>query len=210
MYLHRIYLNPRCREARRDVSDPYEMHSTLCRAFAAGNEKCSPGTFLWRMENETSLEGYVKILIQSNAVANWTEINYKEWFAKNPDPALDLNNLLQLETLSVSKRLRFRLRANPCVSRNRKRIGLFKNEEQSDWLKRKGLAHGFEVCALQISQEQMLKGYQRGKRSISIFSVLFDGILSVTEPSVFKKTVAGGIGHGKALGLGMLSVVPFK
>lgn len=210
MYLHRIYLNLRCREARRDVSDPYEMHSTLCRAFAVGNEKCPPGAFLWRMESETSSEGYVKILLQSNSVANWSGINYKEWFAKSPDPALDLNNLLQLETLPVNKRLRFRLRANPCVSRNKKRIGLFKNEEQRDWLKRKGLAHGFEVCALQISQEQMLKGHQKGRGAISIFSVLFDGIMSVTEPSVFKETVAGGIGHGKALGLGMLSVVPVK
>ena len=33
MFLHRIHLDPRCREARRDLSDPYQLHSTLCRAF---------------------------------------------------------------------------------------------------------------------------------------------------------------------------------
>ena len=34
MFLHRIHLDPRCREARRDLADPYQLHSTLCRAFS--------------------------------------------------------------------------------------------------------------------------------------------------------------------------------
>ncbi len=210
MYLQRIYLNSRCREARRDISDPYEMHSTLCRAFAGADKKCPPGTFLWRMENETNSENHAKLIIQSNSVANWSGINYKEWFAKPPDPALDLNNLLQLETLAEGREFRFRLRANPSVSRNGKRVGLFNIEEQTEWLKKKAKSHGFNIHALQITQEQMLKGYQRGNHPISIFSALFDGVLIVTEPAAFKTAMTGGIGHGKALGLGMLSVVPLK
>ena len=38
MYLSRLMLNPRSRDARRDAGDPYEMHSTLMRVFAHATE----------------------------------------------------------------------------------------------------------------------------------------------------------------------------
>lgn len=53
MFLHRIHLDSRCREARRDLSDPYQLHSTLCRAFCESDKKCPESEFLWRLEPET-------------------------------------------------------------------------------------------------------------------------------------------------------------
>lgn len=64
MLLHRIHLDPRCREARRDLSDPYQLHSTLCRAFSAPDKKCPENTFLWRLEPETDSTGCPRILVQ--------------------------------------------------------------------------------------------------------------------------------------------------
>jgi hypothetical protein len=40
------------------------------------------------------------------------------------------------------------------------------------------------------------------------FSVLYDGILTVTVPDKFKDTLQSGVGHGKIMGLGLLSIVP--
>ena len=68
MFLHRIHLDPRCREARRDLSDPYQLHSTLCRAFCEPDRKCSEGEFLWRLEPETDLMGGSRILVQSRTI----------------------------------------------------------------------------------------------------------------------------------------------
>ena len=65
MFLHRIHLDPRCREVRRDLSDPYQLHSTLCRAFSVPDKKCTEGEFLWRCEPETDPAGYPRILVQS-------------------------------------------------------------------------------------------------------------------------------------------------
>ena len=39
-------------------------------------------------------------------------------------------------------------------------------------------------------------------------SVLYDGILSVNEPAKFMDALQTGIGHGKVMGLGLLSVAP--
>lgn len=38
--------------------------------------------------------------------------------------------------------------------------------------------------------------------------MLYDGIFSVTELDKFKEALRTGIGHGKVMGLGLLSVVP--
>ena len=222
MYLNRIHLDPRCREVRRDLSDPYQLHSTLCRAFSAPDKKCAEGEFLWRLEPETDREGYPRILVQSTTIPNWTGIGVKGWLAKS-DPAIDLKVRLKYDSLQAGQHFRFRLRANTCVTRNGKRLGLLQIEEQEAWIARKGVRHGFSLPQLisfgllestqkridvRISQAQMLRGSQRSGNAIRIFSVLYDGILTVTEPDSFRDALKTGIGHGKAVGLGLLSVAP--
>lgn len=236
MFLHRIHLDSRCREARRDLSDPYQLHSTLCRAFCEPDRKCPEGEFLWRLEPETDSAGCPRILVQSRTIPDWTSIGVQGWLAK-ADSAIDLKERLKLDSLKAGQRFRFRLRANPCVTRNGKRLGLLKLEEQEKWVGRKGDQHGFSLPQLaafdlsespqkrvdvRISQEQMLRGKPHDSLEICIFSVLYDGILTATNPDSFRTTLLGGvkkeankekkvtmgIGNGRAMGLGLLSVVP--
>ena len=222
MFLHRIHLDARCREARRDLSDPYQLHSTLCRVFCEQDRKCPEGEFLWRHEPETDPTGCPRILVQSRTLPNWSSISVQGWLAK-ADPAVDLNDRLKLDSLKVGQRFRFRLRANPCVTCNGKRLGLLRLEEQENWIERKGVQHGFSLPQLasfdlsassqeridvQISQGQMLRGKQHAGNGIRIYSVLYDGIVTVTEAEKFRAALQSGIGHGKVMGLGLLSVVP--
>ena len=222
MYLHRIHLNPRCREARRDLSDPYQLHSTLCRAFSSPDRKCQAGEFLWRLEPESDPTGCPRILVQSGKIPDWAGIGVHGWLAK-AEPAIDLSDRLKLDALKAGQRFRFRLRANPCVTRNGKRLGLLQLSEQEMWIKRKGEQHGFslpqmasfdlsveeqERVDVRVSQEQMFRGNQHSTNAIRIFSVLYDGILIITEPDNFKEALQTGVGHGKVMGLGLLSVAP--
>ena len=222
MFLHRIHLDLRCREARRDLSDPYQLHSTICRAFSVPNKKCPEGEFLWRLEPETDPSGYPRILVQSRTIPDWTGIGVKGWLAES-DPAIDLKGRLKLDSLKAGQRFRFRLRANPCVTRNGKRLGLLRLEEQEAWIARKGQQHGFSLPQLpsfdlsessqervnvRVSQEQMLRGSQHSGNTVRVFSVLYDGILTLTDADRFREALQTGIGHGKAMGLGLLSVAP--
>jgi CRISPR system Cascade subunit CasE len=222
MFLHRIHLDPRCREARRDLADPYQLHSTLCRAFSKPETKCPESEFLWRLEPETDSSGYPRILVQSRTSPDWTGIGVKDWLAM-ADPAVDLKVRLKLDSLKSGQRFRFRLRANPCVTRNGKRLGLLRLEEQETWIARKGEQHGFSLPILasfdlsettqkpidvRISQEQMLRGNQHSGNPVRIYSVLYDGIVMVTDMDKFRTALQTGIGHGKVMGLGLLSVVP--
>ena len=222
MFLHKIHLDPRCREARRDLSDPYQFHSTVCRAFCEPDRKCPDGEILWRLEPETDSTGRPRILVQSQSIPDWARIGVQGWLAK-ADPAVDLKNRLKLDSLKVGQRFRFRLRANPCVTRNGKRLGLMRLAEQETWLERKAQRHGFSLPRLasfnpsetsqervdvRISQEQILRGKQHAGNGIRVYSVMYDGILTVTDPDIFGNALKTGIGHGKVMGLGLLSVVP--
>ena len=222
MFLHRIHIDPRCREARRDLSDPYQLHSTLCRVFSVPDRRCPEGEFLWRLEPETDPDGHPRILVQSRTIPDWTGIGVQGWLSK-ADPAIDLEGRIKLDSLKIGQRFRFRLRANPCVTRNGKRLGLLQLEEQERWIDRKGQQHGFSLPKLasfdlsessqarvdvRISEKQMLRGNRHSGNALRIFSVLYDGILTVNDPDDFKKALQTGVGHGKVMGLGLLSVVP--
>lgn len=222
MWLHRIHLDPRCREARRDLADPYQLHSTLCRAFSTPDKKCPENAFLWRLEPEVDVYGFPRVLIQSRRIPDWEAIGVAGWLA-NADSPVDVTERLRLNDGAVGRRFRFRLRANPSVTRNGKRQGLLRLEEQEQWLIRKSNLHGFalprvasfdlsasspERCDVHVSHEQMITGKQHSGNDIRIYSVLFNGVLSVSDPAAFHKAIESGIGHGKALGLGLLSVIP--
>ncbi len=224
MFLHRIHLDPRCREARRDLADPYQLHSTICRAFSRPDRKCPDAEFMWRLEPENDPTGQPRILVQSRTMPEWSGIGVQRWLAK-ADAAINLADRLKLDTLKTGQRFRFRLRANPCVTRNGKRQGLLKEMDQVLWLVRKGQQHGFSLPKLatfdlsetspgqadvRVSQPQLLRGKQHTGNGISVFSVLYDGMLMVTEADKFRAALQKGIGHGKAMGLGLLSVVPIS
>jgi CRISPR system Cascade subunit CasE len=210
MYLHKIYLNLRCKEARRDMADSYEMHSTLCRAFADSEIKCPPGTFLWRLEPESCLDGKPVLIVQSRILPEWSRINPREWFLENPTNPIDIEQKLSLKDVKTGNRFRYRLRANPSVRRNGKRIGLFGADAQIQWLERQGVKNGFKPLTIHRSEEKMLTGLKRSEHSIRVFSVLYDGILEVADIELFGKAVREGIGHAKAIGLGLLSVIPVE
>jgi CRISPR system Cascade subunit CasE len=220
--LHRIHLDPRRHEVRRDLADPYQLHSTLCRAFCEPDKKCPEGEILWRLEPEADSSGFPRILVQSRGLPDWTRIGVQGWLA-SADPAIDLQKRLKLDSLGGGQRFRFRLRANPCFTRNGKRLGLLRLEEQEKWIERKGEQHGFALPQLmsfdlselthgridvRVSQGQMIHGKQHAGNEIRIYSVLYDGILAVTDTLRFKAALRSGIGHGKVIGLGLFSVAP--
>lgn len=229
MHLFRIHLNPRCKEARRDLADPYQMHATLCRAFFPPEAACPPSALLWRQEPETDREGRPRVLIQARAKPDWSRSPAPDWLAQ-AEPGIDLVQKLALDTVQIGQRFRFRLRANPCKTVQGKRTGLVHPEAQQAWLVRKGEQHGFvlpESSApdyfdylnspqgraypdVRISHVELLTGRQHGGNAISVYSALFEGRLAVSDPAKFRSALETGIGHGKVMGLGLLSVVPIS
>jgi CRISPR system Cascade subunit CasE len=203
MFLSRLELDPAHPQARRDLSDPYEMHRTLVRAYAP-DPKSPPTRFLWRLEPSPVTRPSAVLLIQSETPADWTPIESLDGYARD----IRANKPLELARLvRPGARYRFRLRANPTVTRDGKRHGLDREEEQLDWMSRQGAKWGFSLVGCVRGGSEQIRSRQGSTgRRITLRAVLFEGALETTDAERLRAAVQSGLGHGKAWGLGLLSL----
>lgn len=217
MYLSKLTLNPRNRQVMNELARPYEMHRTLLGMLPAGGvgqPRTAEDThgLLFRIDQQPQTNAYT-VLVQSNMLPAWPMLEAKQDARNEPY----LSGTVQAKTITLQftreQQVRFRLSANPTkrLSAGKgnigKRIGLYKVEDQIDWLHRKGQQHGFTVLSAMPSHQDHSE--DRVNR-LELFSVQFDGILQVTDPAAFLTAVQAGIGSGKAFGFGLLSVAPAR
>jgi CRISPR system Cascade subunit CasE len=219
MYLSRLILNPLSRRVQRELAEPYQMHKTLMRCFPDDLDR-EADRVLFRVDADPR-SGALTVLIQSTLEPGW------DWLADNGARGYLLaEHLLPLGIdknpdtksfdvqLAPGQVLAFRLRANPTVKRrfpngDHKRVGLYREEEQRTWLDRKAAAGGFRILSVSIRDDPDVGGpIHRGDEShkLKLLAVRFDGVLQVTDPEHFQETLRQGIGSGKGLGFGLLSL----
>ena len=221
MYLSRLLLNTRNRDARRDLASPYDLHRTLARVFPGpradaegANEGRTPNHgLLFRAEPDAP--GGPAVLVQSLAEPDWRSL--PDGYARQTDGPKPFE-----PRLCEGQRLRFRLVANPTVKKqvegrkNGARVPLVHDRAPAghpeveagylDWLERKAEAGGFAVAHVVDAPFQTTGG--RGKRGLTLFGVRFDGALTVTSPDRLLHAVRSGIGPAKGFGFGLLSLAP--
>ncbi len=206
MFLSELHLNPRSRDARRDLASPYEMHRTLKRAFPEGEPDAN--RLLFRLEGAAE-EGTSRVLVQCVAVApDWTHLP-EDYCRLVMGPKSVAPALIPGEIYA------FRLHANPTVKRQKRRFGLMKEEEHLEWLRRKGSQGGFTVAQANAASYQ-LGGRWHGppsrenKASIPHFGVGFDGLLRVDDAALLLQTLRSGIGSAKSFGFGLMTLAPLR
>lgn len=209
MYLSRLQLNPAHPQARRDLASAYELHRSLARAFAPDAD-AQPARFLWRREADSNGLPGTTVLVQAAQLGDWQALDASALHGKGYCDSLQANKPVALDRLVQSgQRCRFRLLANPTVTRDRKRYGLHDDAARLAWLRRQGERFGFGLLLAERSACGRVRTSQGGReRTITIDAVLFDGILQVTDAAALRRAWSAGIGPGKALGLGMLSLAP--
>jgi CRISPR system Cascade subunit CasE len=197
MVLSKLTLDLNDVQARHDLSDPYEMHATLMRFADAGASRP-----LWRLETPRSEAPF--ILIQTGTEPDPTQLRARgaKYFASFESRPHRL-----LGDIAVGDTLRFRIRANPTVTREGKRHGLLREEQQLAWIDRVLSARGTtDIFAVVSESTRQVMRRRRGRRPIIIHGVTFDGVLLVEDPQALRTAVREGIGHAKALGFGLLTV----
>ena len=214
MFLSRLRLNPRLKEVRRDLANPYEMHRTLSRAVSEALTR-NEERMLWRRPTELPI-----VLVQTLTEPDWSALplGYAEEAEYKPF----------CPVLKEGQVLRFRLLANP-VKRARdtgKRVALKTPEEKLRWLGHKLAQGGMELVETSegplalIQRDTFLEVFRSAKarevsdvlpegnttKKIRLQATLFEGVLRIKDPEQAVETLKRGIGPAKGLGLGLLSL----
>jgi CRISPR system Cascade subunit CasE len=216
LLLSQLSLNLNHRQVRRDLGNAYDLHRTLSRAFVDTPE-AAVKPFLWRLESGRPLEP-PRILVQSGAEPIWDQLP-EGYVMSLADRAWRPEAVFR-----AGRAVKLRVLANPTVCRvptpskdnpvpegpargQRKRLGLWREDEQLEWILRQAQRLGLSQVQAAVSRSERWR-CRRGKSPLTVAVAQFDGQAVISDPGALAAGVRSGIGHARMLGLGLVSVAP--
>ena len=210
MYLTRMELNTKNMDTIRLLGSQEKIHGLVESGFL-GERKRN----LWRLEY---LGDRLYLLILSPDVPDLSSGVGRYGFPDDESAYQTKDYTPLLERVKSDTWWHFKLVANPTksVARTPGERGQVKAhmtlKSQEEWLLSRATKHGFELLPenFQIVQRGwhiFSKGKDKGKKRVSINGVTYEGILKVCDEDKFKELLTGGIGRGKAYGMGLLTIV---
>jgi CRISPR system Cascade subunit CasE len=220
-WLSRMVLNPRGWDVPADLRNPDAMHRRLCSLFprdpvdwfAEAPGAVQPSSrrrrtksraevsLLWRLEAPPH-PAPPHVLFQATEAPRWDALpaGYARGTESKPIALPAIEGAL----------FRFRLRANPTTQPEdhaRRHIAVHGPSGRLEWLDRRATSWGFAVVGATERREPMLRFRRRPDEDpLKIVSCLFDGILRVTDPELFRRACVSGCGRGRPYGFGLLSL----
>lgn len=221
MHLTRLFLDPASRAVRADVASPDSLHKTVMRLFPmdAGAEPRKAHGVLHRLDE--SRDGRLMLLVQSRARPNTSALPAGYLTDLSRAPALtaagvsDNPSVRSVDEergrIATTDRFAFRLKANTTRKIGTKtgpdgkrvhgrRVPVRGHDARLEWLKRHAAAAGFDVIGVRVTEVPA-----RG-RDVRLAGAIFDGILDVKDPGLFREALEAGLGPAKAFGFGLLSI----
>jgi CRISPR system Cascade subunit CasE len=209
VYLTRIELDTNRRNTIKALVSPNLIHGAVEGAFQG--EKTRK---LWRIDN---LAGHSYLLLLSDEVPHMEQISKQFGNAENNGTWESKDYTKLLNRIENGGVWQFRLTANPtkcCRSeceKRRKIKAYVETDLQKQWLIKRSVKNGFSVKENEFDVtksywQRFYKGSER-KKPLTILTVTYEGILTVTDADLFCKALTEGIGREKAFGMGMLTVV---
>ena len=198
-----LKLNPASRAARRALHDPQVIHSTLMACFPKTDGKAPRRELgvLWRIEPGDA----PTLLLQSNACPDISKLpkGYGDAQAKPLDD--------HIGSLENGKIVHYRVALNPLRKNraggvNRQRV--VPMAERPVWAAERVISAGLEPLSEPTLTGMPAHYITRGERTFPIYTVRVDGVARISDISRLTAALRVGIGHAKAWGCGLMTVLP--
>jgi len=214
MYLSRIALNTKLRKTMWALASPQVLHSAVESSFPRNRNK-EENRVLWRIDN---LADVCYLLVLSTEQPDFLHIA-QQFGYPHMEPKWETKNYnILLDRLKNGQVWRFRLRANPVRSSFTEKDGKtgrgkvfahLTQEQQRQWLLSRAQAHGFSLSEDDfdvVHTEWKKFRKQNNKHEVSLRTADFEGILTISDVELFKRSLLSGIGRAKAYGCGLLTI----
>lgn len=210
-YFTRIELDPYKKLTQLALNNSNMFHGAIEKTFNNTKERK-----LWRVD---SLRGRRYLLIISRSLPDFTPL--LQQFAPNGAESQTKVYDSFLDTIKNNSMWHFRLCGVPLVSKKTsnepnargKRYALIKEEEQREWLYKKGELHGFTIdpdrlVISDMGASSLKKGAGKDHCEFKIRKVVYEGMLMVTDVDAFRAALVDGVGRERAFGGGMITIAP--
>jgi CRISPR system Cascade subunit CasE len=223
MYLTRMQLNGRRRDARRLLSSPHALHAAVQAGFPDARA-AEAGRVLWRLDSYGPHR--ILLYVVGPARPDFTHLveqagwpTTQAWDTREYDPFIG--------SLRAGQRWQFRLAANPVHSARRagwnetKPLAHVTVKQQEQWLLDRCEQHGFRPAPSAVVPDaggqpepdlavvgRATHRFQRGQGRVTLATATFEGHLLITDAEALRGALCHGIGRGKAYGCGLLTLAP--
>lgn len=208
LHLTQLHLEARSHAVHQDLKDASRLHNTVQALFpdTLGSTPRAATHTLYRLEREQA--GAV-LLIQSTLPINRNALphGYARHVAYR-----DLGPLL--DWVAEGRRVRYRIDANPIKTafmqgKRGKRTPVTGDEALAWWERQAHKAGMTSQLALDLPQPPV-RATRNGTKPVLLKAIRFEGVATVTDPDALRTAITLGIGQGRAYGLGLLSIAPYR
>lgn len=227
MYLSRIQLNPRRRDAWRLLGSPQRMHAAVLASFPeppTGDLGGDPRV-LWRLDQDQERSFLYVVSPDRPDFAHLAE--QAGWPTVERGVTKPYGDFL--DSLRAGQQWAFRLAANPTryvpakEGGRAKRLAHVTVLQQEAWLLEKATSSGFQVTttsrpssdgekAVEIPEvavtRRTIQSFDRNgaRNPVTIGTAQFDGRLDVVDADLLRRALVAGIGAAKAYGCGLMTL----
>lgn len=217
MFLTKMPLNPRRRDARRLLGSPQALHAAVLAGFTDPGA-AEHGRVLWRLD--TYDQHRVLLYTVSPEKPDYTHlVEQAGWPTTEAWDTRSYDELLG--SLRIGQQWQFRLTANPVHSGRRaawsdtKPIGHVTVDQQRRWLLDRAERNGFLIVEGEIAGEtvpdcriveRVTRRFDRKGSRVTIATATYEGQLEITNAAAFRHALTLGIGRAKAYGCGLLTI----
>ena len=197
-----LRLNPSSKLARDSFRDPQTVHKTLMRCFSSGlgDEPRKRVGLLWRIE-----AGDVPtILMQSKAEPLFDDM--PDGYAGIRERNIDKHIESLHDDLIVNYRAVLNPTRNTRTGGNNRRV-VIPAKARPQWVIERIANAGLESISEPVITGMADRHITRGRNRIPVYSVRVDGTARVSDANTLHASMRNGIGHGKAWGCGLLTVL---
>ncbi|MBQ8706831.1 MAG: type I-E CRISPR-associated protein Cas6/Cse3/CasE [Succinivibrionaceae bacterium] len=211
MYLSRVEIDVCNRQKIRDLSHLGAYHNWVENSFPLEINNGIRSRKLWRID---TIQGTRYLLLVSDEKP---DLKLLEQYGVSGTARTKSYDKF-LDSIEENKFYRFRVTLNPVKSihqdegKRGRVVPEITAEQQMKFLESRAEKLGFELMPNNylIVDKSWVPMKKAGQKTIKLSRATYEGILKVTDKSVFYHSLTKGIGKKKAYGFGLMTVIPYK